>query len=312
MSYLQQKDSTWQTRRSSSSFTRYTRSHRRQLFLVFACLCMLVYWTVCVGLDTSQDLFTPPLPASPNFFAGGSEDRLVTVQPHKASFTTVKDDQDKRSQKPVELMGVTEERTPENRPATVQVIKGSSVHDIGDIEEQQSLVKDALELQPVVADGGRLTDISKIQASDRLGHSEGSAFGGNTLSKSVPRPLGGDMGYEASSESQLVKSLTSASSYAFPDTSNFERLNRLADELPDFVHIPLRMAVKDEILESWEEDWFAHADYDAAKHGKLHEPKIDFVYTCRFFFPKAIRKARAHICRGQRFRREVCAHNATL
>jgi hypothetical protein len=284
---------------------------------------MLVYWTVCVGLDTSQDLFTPPLPASPNFFAGGSEDRLVTVQPHKSSSSTIKDNQDGPSQKPVEVTGivkselvdqklVTEERTPENRPATVQVIKGSSVHDIGDIEEQQSSVEDALELQPVVADGGRLTDISRIQASDRLGHSEGSAFGGNTLPTDLSRPLSGSMEDEVDSESQLVKSLTSASSYAFPDTSNFERLNRLADELPDFVHIPLRMAVKDEILESWEEDWFAHADYNAAKHGKIRDPKIDFVYTCKFYFPKAIRKARAHIFRGQRFRREVCAHNATL
>ncbi|KEQ69631.1 hypothetical protein M436DRAFT_55353 [Aureobasidium namibiae CBS 147.97] len=79
--------------------------------------------------------------------------------------------------------------------------------------------------------------------------------------------------------SQLIEPVTSVSTYVFPDTSNFERLNRLADELPDFVHIPLHMAVGDEVLEGWEEDWFARADYDAAKHGRVREPKIDFVYT---------------------------------
>jgi hypothetical protein len=264
---------------------------------------MLVYWTVCVGLDTSQNLFTPPLPASPSFFAGGSEDRLVTVQPHKAPLIAVAKDQDGFSQESAGLVdprlpshvSVAEERASENRPAAIQVIKGSSVHDIGDIEEQQSSVEDALELQPVVADGGRLTDMSKVQANNRLENSESSDSGQGTPHASHSNPLGGVMADVVEIESQLVESLTSTSRYNFPDPSNFERLNRLADELPDFVHIPLRMAVKDEILESWEEDWFAHADYDAIKHGKLKEPKIDFVYTCKSILPKMIGKVRTDI-----------------
>jgi hypothetical protein len=292
MSYLQQKDSTWQTRRPSSPFNRYTRSHRRQLFLVFALLCTLVYWTACVGLNTSGNLFTPPLPATPNFFAGGSEDRLVTVQPHKTASDAITEDHDRVKPQFVENLNtvkseVTEhdpiaEKT-ENRPASVQVIKGSSVHDIGDIEEQQSSAEDALELQPVVVDGGRLTDMSKTQAIDRHESSGSSAFDQDTSFKGGLH-VGGAAVEEAGIGSQLTKPVTAGSHYVFPDTSNFERLNRLADELPDFVHIPLHMAVEDEVLENWEEDWFAHANFDATQHGKVAEPKIDFVYTCKSRF----------------------------
>lgn len=307
MSYLQQKDSTWQTRRPSSPFNRYTRSHRRQLFLVFALLCTLVYWTVCVGLNTSSNLLTPPLPATPNFFAGGSEDRLVTVQPHKTPFDAVTGDYDGVKAQSSETLDtakteVTEQDliAEERKHASVQVIKGSSVHDIGDIEEQQSSSEDVLELQPVVVDGGRLTDMSKTQALDRLENSQSSTFDQVTPSKGVSHSdvAAAD---EAETGSQLTKLVTATSDYAFPDTSNFERLNRLADELPDFVHIPLHMAVEDEVLENWEEDWFAHADFDAAQHGKVREPKIDFVYTCKYLISKVFRKTRTNSPRGQRF-----------
>jgi hypothetical protein len=257
---------------------------------------MLVYWTVCVGLNTSSNLFTPPLPATPNFFAGGSEDRLVTVHPHKAPFGAVIGDYDGVKVQSAEDLTtfktevteqdpIGEERKTELRPASVQVIKGSSVHDIGDIEEQQSSAEDVLELQPVVVDGGRLTDMSKTQAIDRLENSLSSAFDQDSV---LPPP--GGAADEAGIGSQLTKLATAASSYVFPDTSNFERLNRLADELPDFVHIPLHMAVEDEVLENWEEDWFAHANFDAAQHGKVREPRIDFVYTCKYPISKVFRK----------------------
>jgi hypothetical protein len=313
MSYLQQKDPTWQTRRPSSPFTRYTRSHRRQLFVVFALLCMLVYWTVCIGMDTHQDLFTPPLPASPNFFAGGSEDRLVTVQPHKGLFVPGVGNHDGLSSSSGSVKvsegvnsevldgdRIAEEQTSENPTATVQVIKGSSIHDIGDIEEQQSSAEDALELQPVVADGGRLTESSKAQAVDRPEIQEGSALDRGTRPEGLTQLLSATFTNGIEAESRLVKPVTSTSRYEFPDTSNFERLNRLADELPDFVHIPLHMAVGDEVLEGWEEDWFAHAEYDPTKHGRIREPKIDFVYTCKFLIPMRVRRTQADVRRGQR------------
>lgn len=307
MAYLQQKDSTWQTRRPSSPFTRYTRSHRRQLFVVLALLCMLVYWTVCVGIDANKNLFTPPLPATPNFFAGASEDRLVTVQSSPLEALSVAPsehvDADYPSTAPLKLLDNVKpdtaqsehvaEQISDSQSAAVQVIKGSSIHDIGDIEEQQSSAEDAFELQPVVADGGRLTESSKTQTLDRLDSLGGSASDRGSDSEDLTHPLPFSNGLETSSHS--VNPATAISRYTFPDTSNFERLNRMADELPDFVHIPLHMAVSDEVLEGWEEDWFARAEYNAIRHGRVREPKIDFVYTCKCLFAHIICSQEADI-----------------
>jgi len=229
----------------------------------------LIYWTVCIGLgSTRNELFTPPLPATPKFWAGGSEDRLVTIQASKGAFVTdlgdvVEPPASQEIPRPNQVAS-SEEPILQERPATIQVTKGSSVNDIGDVEEQQSLAEDVSEMQPVVADGGRLTDISKSQAATQADNSQDPA------SLSLPGSL-----------TDRVKFAMSPG-YVFPDTSNFERLNRLADELPDYVHIPLHMAVREETLDSWEEDWFAHAVFEPKTHGSLKEPKVDFVYTCKF------------------------------
>jgi len=280
---------------------------------------MLVYWTVCVGLDANTNSLTPPLPASPNFFAGGTQDRLVTIQSktEKVPFDAVTEytKEGHASMEPLKVLENADphvagpddvaERVSEGQPAAIQVIKGSSIHDIGDIEEQQSSAEDAFELQPVVADGGRLTESSKSLAVDRLDSSDSSTVHQGSRSEDLTHALPAIYPTE-------IEPVTSASTYVFPDTSNFERLNRLADELPDFVHIPLHMAVGDEVLEGWEEDWFARADYDATKHGRVREPKIDFVYTCKFFLARIICSRKADIQRGQRVRRKICTHNATL
>lgn len=57
-------------------------------------------------------------------------------------------------------------------------------------------------------------------------------------------------------------------------------LEEKADSLPEVVHIPFEDAVRDEVLQGWEDDWVAHGSYDPSKWGKLEEPKIDFVYLC--------------------------------
>lgn len=55
-------------------------------------------------------------------------------------------------------------------------------------------------------------------------------------------------------------------------------LEETADSLPEIVHFTFEDMVKDMVLEGWEDDWIAHAKFDAQKWGKLEEPKIDFVY----------------------------------
>jgi hypothetical protein len=58
-------------------------------------------------------------------------------------------------------------------------------------------------------------------------------------------------------------------------------LEEKADSLPEIIHIPFEDAIKDDVLQGWEDQWVAHASYDAKKWGKLEEIKIDFVYLCK-------------------------------
>lgn len=55
-------------------------------------------------------------------------------------------------------------------------------------------------------------------------------------------------------------------------------LEETADSLPEIIHFTFEDVVKDMVLEGWEDDWIAHAKFDAVKWGKLEEPKIDFIY----------------------------------
>ncbi len=61
-------------------------------------------------------------------------------------------------------------------------------------------------------------------------------------------------------------------------------LEEKAYSLPEIVHIPFEDAVKDEVLQGWEDHWVAHGSYEVKKWGKLAEPKIDFVYLCEYTF----------------------------
>lgn len=58
-------------------------------------------------------------------------------------------------------------------------------------------------------------------------------------------------------------------------------LEEKGDSLPEIIHIPFEDAIKDDVLQGWEDQWVAHASYDAKKWGKLDEIKIDFVYLCK-------------------------------
>ncbi|KAH0334439.1 hypothetical protein KCU81_g9479, partial [Aureobasidium melanogenum] len=272
-------------RRPSSNLTRYTRSRRRQSLAIFVLLCVLIYWTVCAGFGKSKDLFTPSVPATPNFFAGGSEDRLVTIQAISDPIVVQKPEtrDEKLAVEPINPPEVDQspgatllsEQNHEVSPNVLQVTRGSSVNGIGDIEEQQAIVEDVSQLQSVVADGGRLTDVSRSQLTNPSGVLESPQSG---FVESFPESSH-DLLHSAQNNDQNMVAIAESIRSAFPEPSNFGKLDRLADELPDFVHIPLHMAVEDETLDDWEEDWFAHAQYDATTHGKLKEPKIDFVYT---------------------------------
>lgn len=67
----------------------------------------------------------------------------------------------------------------------------------------------------------------------------------------------------------------------FPTYSEFAILEEKAEALPDIIHTPLEESTSDVILQGWEDDWYANAVLDVAKWGKIEEPKIDFVYTCK-------------------------------
>jgi hypothetical protein len=64
--------------------------------------------------------------------------------------------------------------------------------------------------------------------------------------------------------------------YDFPSWDQCQELKEKAEALPDMIHVPFEVSVKDVVLEGWEDEWIAKARYVGPK---LAEPKIDFVYT---------------------------------
>jgi len=58
-------------------------------------------------------------------------------------------------------------------------------------------------------------------------------------------------------------------------------LEEKGDSLPEIIHIPFEDAIKDDVLQGWEDSWVSDATYDAKTWGKLDEIKIDFVYLCK-------------------------------
>jgi hypothetical protein len=76
---------------------------------------------------------------------------------------------------------------------------------------------------------------------------------------------------------ELLKEQTPWSqNYDFPSWDECQELKEKAEALPDMVHVPFEVSVKDVVLEGWEDEWIAKARYVGPK---LAEPKIDFVYT---------------------------------
>ncbi|KIX97762.1 uncharacterized protein Z520_06540 [Fonsecaea multimorphosa CBS 102226] len=62
------------------------------------------------------------------------------------------------------------------------------------------------------------------------------------------------------------------------ETEQHLSLEKRAESLPEFVWVPFEEAVKNEVLQGWEDEWVSSGTYDVEKWGKLEEPKIDFVY----------------------------------
>ncbi|KAI0148363.1 hypothetical protein GGR57DRAFT_238634 [Xylariaceae sp. FL1272] len=53
----------------------------------------------------------------------------------------------------------------------------------------------------------------------------------------------------------------------------------LGHDLPDVIRISFEDAVKDVVLEGWEDEWFTSGHYNKTEFGPLAEPSIDFVYN---------------------------------
>lgn len=67
----------------------------------------------------------------------------------------------------------------------------------------------------------------------------------------------------------------------FPNESFCDALIDRSDELPEIIFLPFEQTVADVPLAGWEDEWISTARYNAAVWGKLEEPKLDFVYTCK-------------------------------
>lgn len=67
--------------------------------------------------------------------------------------------------------------------------------------------------------------------------------------------------------------------YKFPTWDECESLKDKADALPDMIHVTFEESVKDVRLEGWEDEWISKARFSGPK---LQEPKMDFVYNCKY------------------------------
>lgn len=67
--------------------------------------------------------------------------------------------------------------------------------------------------------------------------------------------------------------------YDFPSWDECQEIKEKADGLPDLLHVPFEVSVKDVVLEGWEDEWISKARYTGPQ---LEEPKIDFVYNCEY------------------------------
>jgi len=80
---------------------------------------------------------------------------------------------------------------------------------------------------------------------------------------------------------KLIPNAQSSGPKRFPPYAEYALLDEKAEALPDIVHIPFDVSTLDVVLEGWEDEWFADANLNIEKWGKIKEPKIDFVYTCK-------------------------------
>ena len=80
--------------------------------------------------------------------------------------------------------------------------------------------------------------------------------------------------------------------------------------LPEIVHVTFEDAVRDILLEGWEDEWVADATFDTKKWGNLQEPKIDFVYLCKC--SDMINTNYPDNDRGKRIGPGLSEHEATL
>jgi len=55
------------------------------------------------------------------------------------------------------------------------------------------------------------------------------------------------------------------------------------ESMPDMIHIPFEDATSDVDLYGWEDQWFSHGIYSSERYGNFTEPKIDFIFTCKWY-----------------------------
>lgn len=55
------------------------------------------------------------------------------------------------------------------------------------------------------------------------------------------------------------------------------QIEKIAEILPEFLHIPFEDAVRNDVLEGWEDDWLSGRTFDH-KRWRLNDSRVDFVY----------------------------------
>ncbi|KAF2273712.1 uncharacterized protein EI97DRAFT_403857 [Westerdykella ornata] len=118
-------------------------------------------------------------------------------------------------------------------------------------------------------DGAAPNDVDELQLTDRKDKKEDAD---NRLNAQQHQNSRGEQLPIGASDEKTPWS----EQYDFPTWEQCQEMKEKADSLPDLIHVPFEVAVKDMVLEGWEDEWISKAHYVGPK---LEEPKIDFVYT---------------------------------
>lgn len=255
----------WQ-RESSPSYRRNPLSRRNRLFIIIAILLILCYRHS--RLDSSDEIREIAIDSKiARSYPVEREKLAPPVRQPIAPKADPKRDVKVTDQTPLSLgkrkSGEVEEDVSVNIPQN----EASPEYAGDDVPRKQAVLN------------SRKPDTGP---SDLMEH-EAPALVKQAAEKLIEQHLGPAIKYDKAQEEKGRATISPSQKPGpkrFPAYPEYAALDEKGEALPDIVHMSFEDTTADVVLQGWEDQWYADAELDVAKWGKIPETKIDFVYTC--------------------------------